>query len=193
MSRVSYLQSIWQVCKVHKFHLSSTFPRCECGRRESAVLPDVYLTCHRWTRDTCPSQHNLDAKLESLSAGAWCLLSRCRLVSSDTTAIFTPNRDLTICRLAGPSPGLESWTRAEVTGGEINLDKIGNVQCAIISVYHHIYLSADHHIHHELNWNIMYLNIYLQYLHQCKIFTIRRQNHDWFPFYLIEKILIKSF
>ena len=56
-----------------------------------------------------------------------------------------------------------------------------------LSVYQHIYLSADHHIHHELNWNIMYLNIYLRYLHQCKTFTIRRQNHDWFSFYIIEK------
>ena len=47
-----YPRSIWQVYKVHKFHLSSTFPGCECGWRESAVLSDVYLTCHGWTRDT---------------------------------------------------------------------------------------------------------------------------------------------
>ena len=193
MSRVSYLQSIWQVCKVHKFHLSSTFPRCECGRRESAVLPDVYLTCHRWTRDTCPSQHNLDAKLESLSAD-------CRLVSSDTTAIFTPNRDLTICRLAGPSPGLESWTWAEVTAGEINLDKIGNVQCAIKYIPPYLFIRRPSYtprtkLKHYVSYVSMYscINIYLRYLHQCKIFTIRRQNHDWFPFYLIEKLLIKSF
>ena len=63
-------------------------------------------------------------------------ICRCLVCSSsdNTTAIFTPNRDLTICRLAGPSPGpgagkLGTW--AEVTGGEINLDKIGNVRCAI--------------------------------------------------------------